>query len=552
MFALLAFLPLLFCVLAMAVFNWPAKRALPITWLIACLLGYFFWKMDVAQLFAYSVSGLLNSIDVLITIFGAVIVMNTLKSSGAMASINGGFKRISKDARVQAIIIGWLFVCFLEGAAGFGTPAALAAPILVSLGFPPVCAAAVALICDSAPVSFGAIGTPTAQSIACLGSEIATAEYASELSFWTAVPHAIMGVFVPFIAIVVMCIAFDKKHSIKPAIQILPFALFSGIAFVVPYLLVAKFFGYEFPAMFGALFGLIACVIAAKCGFLIPKTIWTFSDKKEWDPSWRATIVQNSLKESGMPLIKAWLPYVLIAVLLVVTRVPALGLKPILSGSLQTTAAIFAIKFPNILGVANTAYTLKWAWLPGTMFILVALITIPLHQMKKEEIMNAWTTTFKQVGAAAVAVIFGLALVQILRYSGSNVASDDGMKSMIFYMAEALAKAGKGLYMIFSPLIGILGAFVSGSNTVSNTLFTNLQYQTASTLNMSTIMIVAMQIIGGAIGNMICVNNVVAVCATVGTPGKEGKIIRINLIPTIIYTIVVILVMVLLGQYIPA
>ncbi len=541
--ALIAFLPLLFCVIAMSVFNMPAKRALPITWLIACIAGYFVWKMDLTQLAAYSLSGLLNSIDVLITIFGAVIVMNTLKSSGAMASINNGFMSISSDARIQVIIIGWMFVCFLEGAAGFGTPAALAAPILVSLGFPPVCAAVVALICDSCPVSFGAIGTPVAQSVACLGSEIATEEFSAALSLWTAIPHAVMAVFVPFMAVVVMCIFFGRERSIKPALQVLPFALFSGIAFALPYVLVSATLGYEFPALFGALFGLLVCVLAAKNGFLVPKSVWTFSDEKDWDESWKATVKLQELKRSDMPLMKAWLPYGIIAVLLVVTRIPALGIKPILTGSDPATAAIFSIKFGEIFGVANTAYTLKWAWLPGTMFIASALLTIVIHSMKKAEVELAWRSTFQQVGAAAVAVIFGLALVQIMRYSGSNDPGDDSMKSMIFYMAQALSMAGTRLYMVFAPLIGILGAFVSGSNTVSNTLFTNLQYQTASALDMSTVMVVALQIIGGAIGNMICVNNVVAACATVGTPGKEGKIIRLNLIPTVIYTVAVILVM---------
>lgn len=547
MYAILAFLPLLFCVIAMAVLNWPAKLALPVTCVMACLLAFFFWGMAPLTLAAYLLSGLLNSIDVLVTIFGAIIVMNTLKCSGAMTTINNGFRSISGDARVQAIIIGWMFVSFLEGAAGFGTPAALAGPLMVSLGFPPVCAAAIALIGDSTAVSFGAIGTPTAQSIACLGSEIATGDYCSRLSVWTALPHAVMGVFVPFLAVCVMCVCFDRRHSIRGAWEILPFAIFSGIAFTAPYLLVAATLGYEFPSIFGAVFGLIVTVLAAKHGFLMPKTVWSFGDDAEWDPSWKASVALPPAKASNMSLLRAWLPYGLIAALLVVTRLPRLGLKPILSGADAATAKLFAIRFPELFGVADTAYTLKWAWLPGTMFILVALLTIPLHKMSRRDAAQAWKATAEQVGGAAIAVVFGLALVQILRYSGSNDVADAGMKSMIFYMAQALSKVGKTLYLVFAPLIGILGAFVSGSNTVSDTLFTNLQYQTAANLELSTVMVVAMQIIGGAIGNMVCVNNVVAVCATVGTHGKEGKIIRTNLLPMLIYTAVVITVMAIFG-----
>ena len=134
-------------------------------------------------------------------------------------------------------------------------------------------------------------------------------------------------------------------------------------------------------------------------------------------------------------------------------------------------------------------------------------------------------------------------MVQILHYSGSNDVASSDMKSMIFYMAEALSKVGRGLYIVISPVIGVLGAFISGSNTVAVTLFANLQEQAASNLSLNTAIIVAANTIGGSIGNMICVNNVVAACATAGTTGREGKIIRINAIPAVIYTGIVILVL---------
>ena len=241
-----------------------------------------------------------------------------------------------------------------------------------------------------------------------------------------------------------------------------------------------------------------------------------------------------------MSLIKAWIPYVIIALLLVATRIPALGIK----GLLNDAESIFVIKFGNLFGVENTAVALKWAYVPGTAFILVALLCVVLHKMKLKDTVAAWRASFEQVSGAAIALVFGLAMVQILRYSGSNdVTAVSEIKSMIYYMAEAFSKVGRGLYIIISPIIGILGSFISGSNTVSVTLFTNLQEQAAANLNLNTAIIVAANIIGGAIGNMICVNNVVAACATAGTAGREGKIIRINAIPTVIYTVMVILVL---------
>ncbi|MBP5618264.1 MAG: L-lactate permease, partial [Clostridia bacterium] len=302
---LLAFLPILLCVVAMAAFNCPAKFAMPVTWLIAALLAFFCWKMDFVTLAAYSLFGLLNSLDVLIIIFGAILVMNTLKMSGGMAAINNGFKTISPDSRVQAVIVGFLFVSFIEGAAGFGTPAALAAPLMVSLGFPPVAAAVCALICDSVAVSFGAIGTPVAASVSCLG-EVATEQYQASLSFWTALPHAIVGIFIPFIAAAFLCRFFSKEKSFKPALEILPFALFAGLSFTLPYLLVATFFGYEFPSLFGAMVGLLIVVPAAKKGFLVPKTVWRFGPESEWDDSWKATHAPSATKETKLSLVRAW------------------------------------------------------------------------------------------------------------------------------------------------------------------------------------------------------------------------------------------------------
>lgn len=537
MYALLAFIPILFCVIAMAAFNMSAKYAMPISWLMVLVLGYFFWDMELLTLAAYSVSGLLSSIEVLIIIFGAILVMNTLKMSGGMATINNGFRAVSPDSRVQAIIIGFMFVSFIEGAAGFGTPAALAAPLMVSLGFPPVAAVVVALICDSACVAFGAIGTPVAQAIACLGPEIATEGFKQSLSLWTAIPHAVAGTLIPFIAVAIMCKFFSKARSIKPALQVLPFALFAGLSFTVPYILVAMFVGYEFPSIFGALIGLVLTVLAAKGKFLTPKTVWNFDSQEHWDEDWKATHKPEIPRPADMTLLRAWIPYVLIALILIATRIPALGLKQMLQ------EGIFVIKTGNIFGVENTAFTLKWAYVPGTVFILIALVTILIHKMSREEVKTAWTASFSQVSGAAIALVFGLALVQIMRFSGSNNVADPGMKSMIFYMAEALSKVGSLVYVIVSPVIGILGSFISGSNTVAVTLFTNLQYMSAENLGLNAVIITAVNVIGGSIGNMICVNNVVAACATVGTAGREGKIIRTCAIPAVIYTLIVIAIL---------
>ena len=530
MLAILAFLPILATLVLMMAFNWPAKRCLIISWAMACVLGFFIWDIDLKALAGTSLFGLLKSLDVLIIILGAVLVMNVLKASGAMASINRGFMNINPDKRVQACIIGFSFCSFIEAAAGFGTPAALAGPLMVSLGFPPLAAAMIALIFDSVAVSFGAVGTPVQMGLSLLPAEVGTDAFVGSLSFWTALPHAVVGTFLPFIVLMMTTKFFSKERSFKPALEAAPFAIFAGLSFAVPLLIISLFIGYEFASLLGALISIGLTVVAAKTGFLCPKTVWNFGDPTEWEKDWLATAEITPVKESKMPLIKAWIPYLIIAVILVLTRIPQLGIKGLLKSN------TFVLRINDLLGFEKLDYALEWAYLPGTFFIIVALITFVLHKMKGAQVKQACKDTFKQVSGAAIAVIFGLALVQVLSFTPEI----EGASSMMKTMAEGLAKVGKSAFVFLSPFIGVLGAFVSGSATVSMSLFTNLQFDTATAIGIPAVFAVAMQCVGGAVGNMVCINNAVDACATVGTAGKEGKLIKLNAIPMVIYTLTVI------------
>ena len=514
----------------MLAFNWPAKWCLLISWVMACVLGIFVWDIDLAAVGATSVFGLLSSIDVLIIIFGAVLVMNTLKASGATSAINRGFMNINPDKRVQACIIGFAFCSFIEAAAGFGTPAALAGPLLVSLGFPPVAAAVATLIFDSCAVSFGAVGTPVTQSLTLLGLG-GNAEYVADFAIWTAVPHAVMGLFLPLLVLLIMTKFFGKERSFKPALKAAPFALFAGASFAVPMLVFAIVLGYEFASLLAALTSICLTVVAAKNNFLCPKEVWDFGNPSEWNPEWLSNHAVSAPAESKMSLLKAWVPYLTIALLLVITRIPQLGLKAVLNSN-----PAFVVGIKDLFGFDALDYTLKWAYVPGSAFILVALGTHFLHGMSGAQVKKAWADTLKQVSGAAMAIIFGIALVQVMRYRPA------AMDSMIETIASGLAQVGKAAFVFLSPFIGVLGSFVSGSNTVSNTLFTNLQFETAAALGIPTVFAVSMQTVGGAVGNITCINNAVAASATLGISGKEGKLIKINALPMVIYTLVVVAV----------
>lgn len=532
MYGFIAFIPILITIVLMAGLNWSSKKALPVSWGIAAIIAFAIWKMDIVGILAYSVFGMLKAVDILIIIFGAILILNTLKESGAMTTINNGFNGITKDRRIQAIIIAWMFGAFIEGAAGFGTPAALAGPLLVGLGFPALAAAMVALIMNSTPVAFGAVGTPLLGTMSTITNNLAaigadSAVFQTELTRWVAILHGAVGTFIPLLTVVLLTKFFGKERSIKAGLKAAPFAIFAGLAFTVPCTLIAWVFGPELPSLFGAFIGLGLVVTAAKKGFLVPKDIWDFPPRSEWETDWVSASNTGDTGEAKMSLLKAWTPYILIAVILVVTRIPSFGLKSLLANQVIT--------IPNILGVQGLDYGLKWAYLPGTIpFILVALITHLLHGMKREQIKTAWTRTFKQISGAAIALFAGVAMVQLMLNSGINTS---GLESMLTEMAKGIAALAGDAYIFVAPFIGILGTFMSGSNTVSNILFSSLQFETAAILQLPVILVVAMQVIGGGIGNMICVNNVVAVCATLGIIGVEGKLIRRNAVPAFIYGI---------------
>ena len=440
------------------------------------------------------------------------------------------------------MIIGWAFGAFIEGAAGFGTPAALAAPLLVGLGFPALSAALACLVLNSSPVSYGAVGTPTfgvqttvKELVEKGGGNIDT--YITTVSTNTAIIHSIGAIFIPFIVVMIMTKLFGKNRSFKDAFGALPFALLASLSFIVPYLIAAKFMGIELPSLLAGLISLGILIASAKAGFMTPKDNWDFAPRAEWPEFWIG-MTQSKQEESGkkdMSLFMAWLPYILISLILVVTRIPAIGLKPILQ---SWKINLFTAPDNLLLGVPGTAYSFNYGYLPGIIpFILVAILTIFLHKMSSEDVKEAWGKTFKQVSAAAIPLAAGLALVQIML----NVGVEG--YSMIKLMAKFFADISGQAYVVVAPLVGVLGAFFSGSNTVSNMLFSGLQFETATLVGLPTQVIVALQNVGGAIGNMICINNIVAVCATVGLLGKgEARCLTYNLAPCIFYVILAVIV----------
>ncbi len=538
--ALLASLPIAAIFVLMVGFRWPATRAMPVAFVIALLLALTVWKTPANWIVASTLNGLVIAFKILFIVFGALLVLFTMRESGAIEAINRGFKNISSDKRVQAIIIAWLFGGFIEGSAGFGTPAALAAPLLLSLGFPALAAVMVALIANVTPVSFGAVGTPTLIGIqssldipsvhqAITESGLTYAEYIRQIGIWTAAQHAIPGLILPLIMVAMMTRFFGEKRSIREGLAIWPYALFAGFCFVAPYTLVAVFLGPEFPSLLGGLIGLAILIPATQAGFLVPKKTWDFPEKSSWDKTWVGSITMESKSATGkVSIFKAWIPYVIIGLLLVLTRVRALPF-----GDWVKSASI---GYSDLFGTTVSG-TIDPLYNPGIMpFILVAFLCIPLFGMKGRQVGAAWGEAIKRIKNPLIALVFAVPMVRIMMQSGNN---PDEIMGMPIAMAAAMTSIFQGAWPLVDAFIGALGSFMAGSNTVSNMLFSLFQFSIADQLGISTILIVSLQNIGGAMGNMICVHNVIAACATVGLVGAEGLLIKRNLIPMAIVGLIV-------------
>jgi lactate permease len=536
--ALLAFSPILLAAILLIGLRWPAKHAMPLVYLLTAAVGLFAWDMTLNRVLASTLQGLLITLGLLWIIFGAILLLNTLKHSGGITAIRAGFTTITPDRRIQAIIIGWLFGCFIEGASGFGTPAAIAAPLLVAIGFPAMAAVLMGMLVQSTPVSFGAVGTPiivginTGLDTATIGAQLVEqgsswAQFIQLITSEVAIIHAIVGVVMPTIMAMMLTRFFGQEKSWKAGLEVLPFAIFAGLAFVVPYVFTGLFLGPEFPSLLGGLIGLAIVTSAARFGFLVPKKTWDFAPADKWPSEWLGTVEMklDELTAKPMSALRAWLPYVLVGALLVVSRV-----FPEVGNALKAVV----VNFPDLLGEAGVSANFQPLYLPGGILIAVVLATFFLHGMKARDLGKAVKESSSVLLSAGFVLLFTVPMVRILINSGVNGAE---LASMPILMAHWVADSVGGIYPLLAPSIGALGAFIAGSNTVSNMMFSQFQFGVASSLGISSALVVAVQAVGAAAGNMVAIHNVVAASATVGLLGREGSTLRKTIWPTLYYVL---------------
>ncbi|OEU68629.1 MAG: lactate permease [Desulfovibrio sp. S3730MH75] len=538
MLTLMALAPILTVFFFLVILRWPAKKAMPLALIVVTVLAFFQWQVPGIVISASIIQGVAICIAILWIVFGALFMLNTLTNSGALATIRAGFMNITPDRRIQAIIVAWCFGAFIEGAAGFGTPAAVCAPLLMALGFPAMGAVTVALIIQSTPVSFGAVGTPILLGVKTgldnpivhdilAANNIAFMDYIFEIGRNVALIHGIIGIMIPTFLAVILTRFFGKEKSIKKGLEILPFTIFAGLAVTVPYVLTAWFLGPEFPSIVGGLVGLCLVVLAAKNNFLTPKVAWDFAPREEWPKHWMGTWEPKfAAAPAHMTLLKAWMPYVLVGLFLVLSRKVAFIKGLLVSVTIPVT---------DVFGT-GLGYVIKPLYVPGFIFVLAIACAFFIQRMKFADLKSAAGQSFKTTVQASFALGFAIPMVRVFINSGEKF-NLSGLASMPMELANGVSQLAGSAWTGFAAVIGAMGAFIAGSNTVSNMMFSLFQFGVASQIDVPQSIIVALQAVGGAAGNMITVHNVVAAAAVVGLMDREGEIIRKTLIPLTYYLI---------------
>ena len=324
----LSLAPILTVFLLLVIAKRPAKQAMPVAYLATAAIALLIWQVPLTVLAASTIEGLVMAAEILYIVFGAILLLNVLKESGAIATIRRGLLAVSPDRRIQALIIAWMFGSFIEGASGFGTPAAVCGPLLVALGFPALAAVMVALIANSTAVVFAAVGIPVLLGInaGLEGSPVVEnyvaqlgltyAEYFERIVVRAGILNSIIGTLIPLFIVACLTRYFGQGKSWREGLAVWQFSLFAGLAFTIPSTLTAVFLGPEFPSLIGGLVGLAIVVTAAQKRLLTPKQIWDFPPTEAWEDVWMGSfrpVINNEVRE--MTLFKAWIPYVLVRIL---------------------------------------------------------------------------------------------------------------------------------------------------------------------------------------------------------------------------------------------
>ena len=492
--ALVALIPIVFFFLALAVFRMKGHYAAIITLALSMIVAVFGFEMPVNMVFASAEYGFLFGLwPIAWIIVASVFLYKLTVKSGQFEIIRNSIISITEDQRIQVILIGFSFGAFLEGAAGFGAPVAITAAILVGLGFKPLYAAGLCLIANTAPVAFGALGVP-----------IIVAGQVTSIDAFTI--GAMAGRQLPLLSLIIPLWLVAMMDGWKGIKEVWPAALVAGASFAISQYLTSNFIGPELPDVTSAIVSIVATTVFLK--YWKPKNVMKTVELDE--------VVSSS--HTGAQVFKAWSPFIILSVMV----------------TIWTTGWFKAFhnmifKMPPITSAPKSfdvVYTFNPISATGTAIFLTAIITLFIFRLNISTATKTMGETLFELKWAIVSIGMVLGFAFVMNYSGMSST-----------MALVLANTGF-LFPFFSPFLGWLGVFLTGSDTSSNALFCGLQQQTAQQLGLNETLMVAANTTGGVCGKMISPQSISIACASTGIVGKESDLFRFTVKHSLILVVI--------------
>src|SRR5215469_6190672 len=515
---LLAILPIGFLIYVMTKKkSWPSHISLPFAAVLVYLLVLVHARFDPNLVNATVVNGTLSALAPVSIIWGAILLSLTMRRSGAEGIIGEWLKEVSANPVAQLMIVGWAFPFMTEGASGFGTPAAIAAPLLVGLGFGAVRVKILTLVMNAVPATFGAVGTPMWFGFSQL--PLSASDILS-VSWKSALVHSVAALFVPIIALR-FAVGWAEIR------QNLLFVYLSILSCVLPSLALSRF-NYEFPSLIGGAVGLCLSALMAKYQVGLVRT--------------DAVKEVVAFESKNHERLRAFAPYLMLIAILVVTRVRFLPLRAWLNaespgltldwGSLGkfSVSAALVFRLDSIFGTSS-AWSYAALFVPALIpFVVIVLLSVPLLRIDRNAMGKVVADTTNRLRGPTVTLVGALVMVQLMTLGG------DRAQTMI--IGRTVATITGRSWPFFAPVLGALGAFFAGSATVSNLTFAGIQDSIARTLGFDRTSILAMQSVGAAMGNMVAISNIVAVVSILGLQSQEGVVLKRTVIPLVVYALI--------------
>lgn len=528
----IALIPIIFFFLALAVFRLKGSVAGTITVVLALLVALFLYQMPVTLALSSAIYGFFYGLwPIAWIIIGAVFLYKVTVKTGQFDIIRSSILSLTEDQRLQMLLVGFAFGTFLEGAAGFGAPVAITAALLVGLGFKPLYAAGLCLIVNTAPVAFGAMGIPIIVAGQVSGVET----------------HAIsqmVGRQLPFIVPIVLVWIMAIMDGWRGVRETFPAIVVGGGSFAIAQFLTSNYIGPELPDITAAIASLVSLTLLFKVWQ--PKHIFRFENqvdgKNQMGDTKSVSAPLPTTHYSPAQIIKAWMPFVILTAMVSLWSIKPFkdlfvkGKNGHPDGALVDMVMSINVPYlhnavqklpPVVTKITDYAAIYKFDWFSatGTAIVLAAIISIVMLKMRPKEALSTFGETIKELRTPIYSIGMVLAFAFIANYSGLSAT-----------LALALAHTGKA-FTFFSPFLGWLGVFLTGSDTSANALFAALQATTARQIGVPEVLLVAANTSGGVTGKMISPQSIAIACAATGLVGKESDLFRFTVKHSIIFTI---------------